>query len=134
MAAPILTWTTIRACVALAGEATAIPAAAAMVDLAGVPRQGHVPRLVEFTIDPSTPPATANAPTSVVIKIYRALARADAQRELLYTWTIATTDVTNNEVLPIILEGYASEYAVRVSFNGGAAPTFTGNILARALE
>lgn len=134
MAQPVLTWTTIRTFAAQTGEATAIPAAANMVNLLGIPRQGHTPRLVEFTIDPSTPPSTANAPTSVVIKIYRALAQGDASRELLYTWTIATTDITNNEVLPIILEGYAGQYAVRVSFAGGAAPTFTGSVLARALE
>lgn len=134
MAQPSLTWTTIRTCTALAAEATAIPASSAMIPLTGIIRQGNVPRLVEFIIDPATPPATANSPTSVVIKIYRAMAVGDGSRHLLYTWTIATTDITNNEIPPIIVEGYAPLYAVRVSFVGGSSPTFTGTVKARALE
>ena len=133
MAQPNLNWTTIRAFTAVAGESTAIPAANTFVTLPGVIRQGGVPRLVEFFMDPVTPSA-ANTPTAVIIKIYRALVTGDASRHLVATWTIAMTDITNNEIVPIIVEGYCQNYSVRVSFTGGSSPTFTGTVKARALE
>lgn len=134
MAQPVLTWTTLRSVASQTGEATAIPGATSMVNLTGVTRNGNIPRLVEFIVDPSTPPAVTGSPTSLVIKIYRANYQGDTARGLLYTWTIAKADVDNNEIVPIILEGYAPQYAVKISFVGGTAPTFTGTVLARALE
>lgn len=132
MPKPNDTWTTLRTFAAAAADSTGLPALTDYTDLPGVPAQGHIPKIVELMIDNAgATPTTTGSPVSVIIKLYR---QVDGKVSLIYTWTISQTDITNSDVVPIMVEAYGQRLYPKVSYNGGTAPTLTATVRARAVE
>lgn len=129
---PQTTFTSIRAFSGASADSAGLPSSGDMVTVAGLPSRNGTPSIVEFLVENGgANPSTTGSPTSVILKIYR---RVGGYITLIYTWVISQTDLTNSDLVPILVEGYASEYYVKLSFSGGASPTFTGTVRARAVE
>ena len=91
-----------------------------------------MPSIVEPYIDNAgATPSTSGSPTSVILKIYR---EVDSKVSLIYTWTISQTDITNSDVVPVLIEAYGASLYPKLSFSGGTSPTLTATVRARAVE
>ena len=78
---------------------------------------------------------TTGTPTSVIVKIYRCLSKAvDAQREYLQTIVWSQTDIAAGEAAAVPIDFDGLFIAATVTFSGGAAPTVTAVIKARAVQ
>lgn len=114
-----------------AASAESVPLAATAKTINGTSKNRNITRLMEFRIGGT--PATTGSPTAVLLDIYRFNAET-TNPDFLATWTILVADITANRVPPIVLETWGNEVQTRLRFPDGTAPTFTGNIQARALE